>query len=273
MKIAIFGGAFNPLHYGHLLLAQTALQQCALECVIWVPAYSPPHKPEHLLAFQHRLEMVRRAIANHPAFAVSDIEATQTGVSYAIATFTALQTRHPTADWFWIVGMDAFQTLPRWYRSAELIPQCTWLVAPRGQEAEGRGDGKTGRGRADGERRAEDGERRAEEKAEGKAEGRGQRAEGKDDGEIMRWRDSAQTHPSHPTTIPPPHHPTILCQEVAAHMATHSIQLRWELLQMPLVDISSRLIRQYCREGRSLRHLLPEEIQRYITDHKLYQMS
>jgi nicotinate-nucleotide adenylyltransferase len=243
MKIAIFGGAFDPVHYGHLLLAETALQQCGLDRVVWVPACAPPHKSQQLLAFQHRLEMVRRAIADHPAFTVSDIEATQTGVSYAIATFHALQIKEPAAQWFWIIGIDAFEMLPRWYRSAELIPQCTWLVAPRGQ------------------------------KAEGKAEGRGQKAEGKDDGEMARWRDGEQFHPSQQPTNSPLHHPTTLCHQIADQMADRSVALRWELLQMPLVDISSRLIRQYCRQGRSLRYLVPEEIRQYITVHKLYQIG
>lgn len=130
-NIAIFGGTFNPVHWGHLLIAETAVDQFQLDRVIWVPAFRSPHKANALLAFEHRLEMVRRAIATHPAFVVSAIEGQRQGTSYAIATLNTLQAHEPNACWYWVIGDDAFQSLPRWYASEALIAQCTWLVAPR----------------------------------------------------------------------------------------------------------------------------------------------
>jgi nicotinate-nucleotide adenylyltransferase len=128
-KVAILGGTFDPVHWGHLLIAETALNQVALEQVIWVPARCPPHKQAAL--FEHRLDMVQRAIADHPAFAVSPSSANRSYPSYAIQTLTDLQAVYPNTHWYWIVGLDAFRTLPRWYRRQELASACHWLVAPR----------------------------------------------------------------------------------------------------------------------------------------------
>lgn len=130
-KLAIFGGTFNPVHWGHLLLAETALNQCTLDRVIWIPTYHPPHKSPVILGFEHRLAMVRLAIADHPNFSVSDIESAQPGISYAIDTFTALQAYFPGAEWHWILGWDAFQKIHQWRGIGELATQCRWLVAPR----------------------------------------------------------------------------------------------------------------------------------------------
>ncbi|MEX0269365.1 nicotinate (nicotinamide) nucleotide adenylyltransferase [Leptolyngbyaceae cyanobacterium UHCC 1019] len=130
LKIGIFGGTFNPIHWGHLLVAEAALDQFELTGVIWVPTFRPSHKSVELLGFEHRLEMVRQAIAPHPAFWVSDIEQ-QHGNSYALTTLLKLEALHPKSDWHWIIGLDAFQSLPHWYKSTTIAAQCTWLVAPR----------------------------------------------------------------------------------------------------------------------------------------------
>jgi nicotinate-nucleotide adenylyltransferase len=127
--VAILGGTFDPVHWGHLLIAEAALSQVALEKVIWVPTRCPPHKQAAL--FQHRLEMVQRAIADHPAFAILSDSAHRSHPSYAIQTLTNLQAVYPNTHWYWIVGLDAFRTLPRWHRRQELASECNWLVAPR----------------------------------------------------------------------------------------------------------------------------------------------
>jgi len=133
-KLAIFGGTFDPVHWGHLLIAETAWEQAELDQVLWVPAANPPHKPELRESFGQRLEMVRRAIADQPAFTVSDVDQHQVGRSYAIETLLQLQQHYPQSDWYWILGDDAFKSLPRWRQSHQLIEQCTWLIAPRTTE-------------------------------------------------------------------------------------------------------------------------------------------
>lgn len=128
----LLGGTFNPPHWGHIQIAQTAQDQAMLHRVVWVPAYRPPHRRrESLLPFNHRLAMVQTAIAPYPQFHASDIERDLPAKSFAIATLSRLQTRYPQVRWYWILGLDAFDSLPRWYQSDRLIPQCTWLIAPR----------------------------------------------------------------------------------------------------------------------------------------------
>jgi nicotinate-nucleotide adenylyltransferase len=128
-KLAIFGGTFNPVHRGHLLAAETALCQFNLDQILWVPTYCPSYKnPADLPDFTHRLAMVRVATSQSQ---FKTIALVTSDFSFAIDTFTVLQAGHPQSKWYWILGLDSFQSLPRWYRRHELIPSCTWLVAPR----------------------------------------------------------------------------------------------------------------------------------------------
>lgn len=124
-KRGILGGTFDPVHWGHLLLAETAVAQMKLEQAIWVPTRCPPHK--QAASFEHRLEMVQTAIADNPAFAVSP----ESARSYAIDTLAELKSIYPDTYWYWIIGLDAFLSLPRWYCRQELVAECEWLVAPR----------------------------------------------------------------------------------------------------------------------------------------------
>ncbi len=214
-QVAVLGGTFDPVHLGHLLLAQTALTQLELDRVIWVPTRQPPHKRG--LAYEHRRSMVERAIADNPAFVVDAVETTHTQPDYAIETLTYLENTYPNQQWHWIIGIDAFQTLPLWYRREKLIPACNWLVAPRPLSAV----------------------------------------------EIATLipSNSAQTQRDLESC---------LCHQVVNQLASQDIPIRWLLLQMPHVDISSSLIRQYCRQQRSIRYLVPESVRAYITTHNLY---
>ncbi|MBE9235820.1 nicotinate (nicotinamide) nucleotide adenylyltransferase [Anabaena aphanizomenioides LEGE 00250] len=128
-KLAIFGGTFDPVHWGHLLVAKTALTQLHLEQIIWIPSKNPPHKQAAL--FEHRVAMLDIATKNNPAFTVSLIERECSGTSYSINTLIDLSAFYPNTHWYWIIGLDAFQTLPRWYRGYELAQMCDWLIAPR----------------------------------------------------------------------------------------------------------------------------------------------
>lgn len=127
--MAILGGSFDPVHWGHLRMAQAALSQLSLERVLWVPDRYPPHK--QVCPYEHRRAMVECAIANRPAFILPTIRAQGGAINYAIKTFSALRQTYPNGEWFWIIGSDAFATLPRWYRREALVPACHWIVAPR----------------------------------------------------------------------------------------------------------------------------------------------
>lgn len=130
MRIGIFGGTFNPIHVGHLILAECAREQYRLDQVWFVPAATPPHKASpQLLPGSTRLALIRLAIAGHPAFRASDLELKRGGVSYTIDTVLAVRRRHPAAKLFLIVGADLLAV--RWHRMEELARLCTFAVAER----------------------------------------------------------------------------------------------------------------------------------------------
>jgi nicotinate-nucleotide adenylyltransferase len=186
MRLGILGGTFNPIHVGHLILAECAREQCALDRVWFIPTAHPPHKSAPgLLDGAVRLRLIRLAIRGHPAFSASDLELKRGGVSYTIWTVGHLRQRYPQAKVFLIVGSDML-TVP-WYAMKELKRLCTFVVADR--SASGRSEGFGGARR----------------------------------------------------------------------------------LVMPRVDISSSLIRDRIRRGRSIAYLVPDAVAEYIARHRLYQ--
>ncbi len=131
-QVAVLGGTFNPVHCGHLVMADQALHQFGLDQVLWIPAGDPPHKPVAPGASpQHRLEMVRLATADHPHFRVSDMEIRRQGPSYTALTLETLRAEDPDTEWSWILGVDAFRDLPRWHQAKRVAQLCRWIIAPR----------------------------------------------------------------------------------------------------------------------------------------------
>ncbi|MEN9231384.1 MAG: nicotinate-nucleotide adenylyltransferase [Thermostichus sp. DG02_5_bins_236] len=131
-RIAILGGTFNPIHQGHLIMAEQALWQFHLDQILWMPAGDPPHKPLAPGATTaDRLAMVKLAIADHEHFACSELEIHRQGRSYTIETLRSLIQEQPDTQWFWIIGVDALRDLPQWHQAQELAQICHWIVAPR----------------------------------------------------------------------------------------------------------------------------------------------
>ena len=129
-RVAVLGGSFNPIHYGHLLLADDVCEQLALDRVLFVPAASPPHKPLTLLApAAHRFEMVRRAIADNPRFGVSDVELRRSGPSYTVDTLTALAAGGD--ELFFVVGSETFLDLLTWREPRRVAALARLVVIPR----------------------------------------------------------------------------------------------------------------------------------------------
>lgn len=201
-QLAIFGGTFDPIHWGHLLIAETALHQVPLKKVIWVPSLNPPHKEAAL--FEHRVEMLQRATKDNPAFTVSLVEVNRSAVSFAINTLIDLSAFYQNTRWYWILGLDAFQTLPRWYRGHELAQMCDWLIAPR----------------------------------------------------LLGGETIAQSE--------------LICKQVEQQLSEQSSTIHWQFLNIPLVGVSSSLIRKLCYERQSIRYLVPESVRAYITNNNLY---
>jgi nicotinate-nucleotide adenylyltransferase len=191
MRLGLFGGTFNPIHLGHVVLAESAREQCRLDRVVFMPTATPPHKTSRgLLDGKARLALVRLALRGHAAFRASDFELRQGGVSYTINTVRHMASRYPGATLFLIVGSDLLGV--RWAAADELRRLCTMVVAERAGSARPRGG------------------------------------------------------------------------SIAAAGRTRRIV-------MPSIEISSSMIRERIRRGRSIRYLVPETVAREMARHGWYR--
>jgi len=140
MNIGLFGGTFDPVHRGHIALAQAAMERCKLHRVYFVPANVPPHKQTRpLAAFVHRFAMLVLATANEKAFVPSLLEAPENGESrkkdkpnYSIDTIRRLKQSFRNSDrLFLLIGMDAFAEIAKWHEAEALFRECEFIVAGR----------------------------------------------------------------------------------------------------------------------------------------------
>jgi nicotinate-nucleotide adenylyltransferase len=199
VRIGVFGGTFDPVHLGHLILAEQCREQGGLDQVWFVPAARPPHKPEReLTPFAQRVEMLNLAIAGQPAFRVEELEKDRPGPSYTVATLEELNQRHPGSEWFLLIGGDALRDLGGWYQPARIVELATLLVMPR---------------------------------------------LGVEQASLDQWRTSLG-----PTT-------------------------RLQVMDVPLIEISSTELRQRVRNGRSIRYLVPRAVEVYIREKGLYGLG
>ena len=132
-RIGILGGTFNPIHLGHLAIAEMAQEKVGLDKVIFVPAFIPPHKTvSHLAEAKDRLTMVRLAIADNPAFTVSDYEINKGGRSFSIDTVTHFHKLYKKkAKLYFVIGGDSLATLPTWKNIDQLLKLVTFVVVNR----------------------------------------------------------------------------------------------------------------------------------------------
>ncbi|MFD0715041.1 nicotinate-nucleotide adenylyltransferase [Paenibacillus sp. GCM10027626] len=121
MKVGLMGGTFDPIHYGHLLAAETAREACGLNEVWFIPSFVPPLKDHQPGADgEARLEMVYRAIDFQPHFRAMDIELERGGTSYSIDTVEALQQLYPGREFSYIIGSDRVNDLAKWHQIEKL---------------------------------------------------------------------------------------------------------------------------------------------------------
>jgi len=133
MRIGILGGTFNPIHIGHLILAEEALWQLRLEKVIFVPAYKPPHKEEgEIIDASHRFKMTALAIDGNPKFQVSRLEIDARQISYSVDTIKKFKGQFgPAAEIFFITGSDSLKELFSWKKIDEIFELSNFIVAER----------------------------------------------------------------------------------------------------------------------------------------------
>lgn len=215
-RIGILGGTFNPVHNGHLTVAEEVRNRLKLDLVLFIPSFLPPHKAEgEMPSAEQRQEMVRLAITGHPHFRLSDIEVRRGGRSYTIDTIEELRAIYPGAELFFITGIDSFLELRTWKDWKKLLTLCSFAVLSR----------RGGRFRDAGKAGILD----------------------VLPGDLEQLDAGA-------------------CDQVTAGAGP----VRVHFLRIPCVDISSTDIRSRIRSGRSIKYLLPDAVEHYIIDHRLY---
>ena len=134
MNICIFPGTFNPIHEGHMKMAQFALDKYKFDKIIFIPSYLPPHKEISKNLAKHRFNMVKLAIKVNSKFEISDIEYQSEGKSYSLITVKKIIEQYKIKNRLnFIIGTDAFSKIDTWYKAEELKPLIHFIVFPRKQ--------------------------------------------------------------------------------------------------------------------------------------------
>lgn len=197
-KIGLMGGTFDPIHYGHLLIAENAYEQFRLDHVIFMPAGHSPHKDEsQILSAEERSDMVRLAIADNPHFSYSDYEISKEHISYTYLTLQAFGRHYPDSELYFIMGADALADFESWLHPEEISRLSIILAAVR------------------------------------------------DDLNI-------------PSLLP-----------IRDHLR-QKYNTQIEFINAPGFSVSSRLIRQRVAEHQSIRYLVPDAVEQYLKQHKIY---
>jgi nicotinate-nucleotide adenylyltransferase len=135
MRLGIFGGSFDPIHRGHLVLAESCRQQAQLDRVWFIPAAQQPFKPHGPQArVEQRVAMLELALADYPNFEISQIELERGGTSYTVDTLTTIAALHPSAQLFLLMGADLLVDFPHWNNPVEICRLASPLVVNRAGE-------------------------------------------------------------------------------------------------------------------------------------------
>jgi nicotinate-nucleotide adenylyltransferase len=197
MKIGVLGGTFDPIHLGHLKVAEEVTASLTLDEVIFMPAGQPWLKADNLISpAEHRLEMIRLALAGRDNFKLSTMEIERPGPTYTVDTMAELGRQLGSDELFFILGWDNLSQLPQWHEPSRLIELCRLVAVPR-------------------------------------------------------------------VDFPPPDLKSL-------EAAIPGLSQRVILLNAPRIDVNASEIRRMVREGLSIRNLVPEVVERYIKEHKLY---
>jgi nicotinate-nucleotide adenylyltransferase len=131
MRVGVLGGTFDPIHLGHLALAEAAIECARLDLVLIVPAAVPPHRSPALAPAVDRVEMCRLAAASDPRLEVSEVEVGREGPSYTLDTLAELHRRRPGDRLFLILGWDAAREIPSWHKPEQVLGQAELVVVNR----------------------------------------------------------------------------------------------------------------------------------------------
>ena len=233
MRLGIFGGTFNPIHFGHLRVAEEVRDVCSLDRVLFLPSGIPPLKDTGLAAAEHRYAMTAAATASNRYFEVSDLEIRQPGKSYTVDTLKTLCAHHAGDEIFLILGMDAFLELPLWRRPETLVTMVDFIVVSRPGHEVGNISGTPYVKRTSADA-----------------------VPGAGEDTVPPPAESASESPS----LPYPSHVFDLTSGRKALV-----------IAVTPLDISSTGIRRLVRSGRSITYLVPGEVESYILARGLYK--
>lgn len=198
-RVGIMGGTFNPIHYAHLILAEHAFWQFALDEVVFIPSKKPAHKPvDYLASDEHRFAMIQNAIADNPHFTISAIEYEREGNTYTVDTLELLKADHPDIEYYFILGGDSLINFESWLRYERILELCHVVAAMRGEY------------------------------------------------DLDRMKEKADE-------------------------LNNQYQSDIKILNIPGMDVSSRMIRERIQNKQTVRYLLPETVIAYIYEHNIYK--
>lgn len=196
MKVGIMGGTFNPVHIGHLVLAQRAADFLKLDKVLFIPSGNPRYKGSNgILSSELRIKMIEESISDNDLFVISDIDVMRDGYTYTVDTLRQLHAINDDSEYYFIMGADSLFTLTKWHKFEDIFPMCTIVAARRPGED----------------------------------------------------NDSLKKH----------------ADEIA-----HKYSAKIELIDMPLLEVSSTDIRTSFIHGESYRYLVPEPAYRIIENNR-----
>ncbi len=131
-KILLFGGTFDPVHNGHLIVARELAERCGFDRVTLVPTAQPPHKPPAVASAEHRLEMLKLATEDDPVFDICDIELNREGPSYTIDTLELLKKAYGNnVELSWLIGADMLRDFHKWHRAQDVLKVARLLIVSR----------------------------------------------------------------------------------------------------------------------------------------------
>lgn len=131
LRIGFFGGTFDPIHHGHLILASYAASSAALDKLLFAPAALPPHKGRAITSVSHRIEMLLRAIERDERFEMTTVDLDRDGPHYSADTLEILAGQYPGSELFFLMGSDSYRDLPKWHEPLSLFDHASLLVGKR----------------------------------------------------------------------------------------------------------------------------------------------
>ncbi len=200
-KIGIMGGTFNPIHNGHLFLAENAYEQIGLDQILFMPSKNPPHKAKpEMITDQQRVDMINLAIQDNSHFTLSTVEMEREGYTYTADTLTLLSKQNLEVRYYFIVGADSLFMMHQWHEPQVIFDLCTVVAATRDH--------------VDGTKLA-----------------------------------------------------------AQAELLKEQFHADIQLISMPTIQIASADIRSRVAQNKTIRYYLPDQVARYISQHRLYHIS